>query len=274
MTRMRRDFREQARREGIGRPMELLLRMGNARRRQLALHLGLYDATANMEADEEAWTLLVRNLKGIRARTHYFIERIVPFIPCVTWDGILHRTARFYGLRVDGKRRDLERRIFEHFSLETTACLDIEELTFLDAAAHAEPSLVNLFDGERLSVPARRMAAGSIYRFAAHELVALWERAAAFDASRRRAPLARKVAVWIQHGLAWTGRRLRHFPRLRSQAVRPIEFFDHLLRTHPGRVVPFIMAVYLYDLLGGRTLLPATAEMHGFPGGSLPPAWG
>ena len=64
----------------------------------------------------------------------------------------------------------------------------------------------------------------------------------------------------LQYAISWSLFKAGRLPRVGSLLRRPLlkatTFFDQLFLTHPVRVVPIIMAVYLYDHFGGRTLLP------------------
>jgi hypothetical protein len=243
-------FVERAERAGIGRPMHLLLRAPVELRRHLAELLGLAEHVADMSEEEQCWTLLSLGRKGIRARTHTFFERINPFAPCATWQGILERTARFYGVPTCGDAREMERRIFEHFSQHALRGLDPEELCFLDALRYGDARLRGLVAHEELSPAAMRMAAATVYHWAVDELVSLWGGTARVLAQLHRPSAWARWIARLRGPMLWILRSRWQ----RELARRPLEFVETVVVTRPVHVVPVIMALYLCELLGKEGL--------------------
>lgn len=224
--------------------MRILLQAPDEVRNHLAGLLGLTNYVAAMSAEEQCWTLLCLGRKGVRARTHTFFERINPFAPCATWQGILERTARFYGVEVCSETREMERRIFEFFSQHALHGLDPDELSFLDALRYGDARFRSLVAEEELSPAAVRMAAATAYHWALGELVSIWGGTARVLAQIHR------PSAWA-HWLMRVQRPVRWFLRFRWQRElvrRPLEFFETVLLTRPVHVVPVIMALYMCEL--------------------------
>ncbi|MBL8897656.1 MAG: hypothetical protein JNM84_08510 [Planctomycetes bacterium] len=247
---MKHPYVDRAERAGIGRPMQLLLRAPESVRRHLAALLGLGEYVAGMSVEEECWTLLSLGRKGIRARTHTFFERINPFAPCATWQGILERTASFYGLPICAEPREMERRIFEHFSQHALVGMDPEELSFLDALRYGDARLRGLVAREELSPAGMRMAAATVYHWAVDELVSIWGGTARLLAQIHRPSTWARWISRLRGPVSW----LLRFRWQRELVRRPLEFVETVVLTRPVHVVPVIMALYLCELLGKEGL--------------------
>lgn len=113
----RTDLRNAARRQGVERPYEILLRMAPESRRIVADVLGCR-IDGEQSAEEQAWRIINESLRGLQARTHSLQAQLTPFSRNHNWWEIVTRAANWLGIRwYPGlKDEEVERLVFERFA--------------------------------------------------------------------------------------------------------------------------------------------------------------
>lgn len=186
-----RNFRDLARRQGVERPFDILLRMEPESRRVVADVLDCrIDHTAS--PDETAWRIINESLRGLQARTHSLQAQLTPFSRNHTWWEIVTRAAGWLGIRwAPGvKDEEIEALVFERFA-ESFARQN------LDQDAEALESLVVHNTDFDLAIHALRLSRnGTTTVWSALVLGTI--RA---DQSLREG--ASKIGDWLCHHLRW-----------------------------------------------------------------------
>lgn len=126
------DLRSAARRQGVERPFDILVRMAPESRRIVADVLGTrIDRDARPE--DQAWRIINESLRGLQARTHSLQAQLTPFSRNHNWWEIVTRAAGWLGIRwYPGlKDEEVERLVFERFAeafVEQNLAHDVEAI--------------------------------------------------------------------------------------------------------------------------------------------------
>ena len=112
-----RSFRDRARRQGVERPFDILMRMSPASRRIVADVLDCRVDGVD-DAEEQSWRIINESLRGLQARTHSLQAQLTPFSRNHNWWEIVTRAAGWLGIRWYPGLKDegVERLVFERFA--------------------------------------------------------------------------------------------------------------------------------------------------------------
>lgn len=145
-------YRSLAQSQGVVRPFDILIRMGDANRRLVAGLLGCnLDRSINPQA--QAWRIINQNLRGLQARTHTIPEQITPFSRNNNWWEIVTRTARRSGVNFypGVEEAEVERLVFERFAQHFVQADVRREADAIDSLADAHPVLRQVMTSLELS---------------------------------------------------------------------------------------------------------------------------
>ncbi|HKD99596.1 MAG TPA: hypothetical protein VKE69_01195 [Planctomycetota bacterium] len=233
--------RRHAEREGVVRPFEILVSMDPDSRARIAAHLGVRISHLEEDPSREAWAILHRDLRGMQARGHVALERLLP-IRNITWIEMLRRTARWLRIPADGTATELERRIYEAFADRIVATWRPEEISLCDAMASVQPWVLRLRERLALSRNGVRLAVGTFATMSWTE--ALGVGAAVASTLRFRHASARAIA----RGATWLDAVARRVPPLRPAlwiAAQAAALAAMVLTTHHDRNAPVVMTLVL-----------------------------
>jgi hypothetical protein len=233
--------RRRAEIEEVNRPFEILISMDAESRVRVAAHLGVRIDHLGGDAGREAWAILHRDLRGMQARGHVALERLLP-LRNITWLEMLRRTARWFRLSQDGSVSELERRIYEAFADRIVSTWRPEEISLCDAMASVEPWVLRLRERLALSRNGVRLAVQTLPVRAWVEVLGMAAGVVRAQALRGYgARLLARFETWIDR-VAWAVPPLRPPMRLLAQAAALASL---VLVTHHSRNAPVVLTLVL-----------------------------
>ncbi len=145
-------YRSLAVSQGVVRPFDILLRMGDANRRLVAGLLGC-NLDTSIDPQAQAWRIINQNLRGLQARTHTLPEQITPFSRNNNWWEIVTRTAQRNGISFypGVEEAEVERLVFERFARDFVQADVMREADAVDSLADAHPVLRQVMASLELS---------------------------------------------------------------------------------------------------------------------------